>query len=45
VVVDADSLTTRSSDISIHPPTEPDTPVRLRIHPIGRLRYGYVGAR
>ena len=45
VVVDADSLTTRYTDISIHPPTEPDTPVRLRIHLIGRMRYGYIEAR
>jgi len=45
VVVDADSLTTRYTDISIHPPTEPDAPVRLRIHLIGRMRYGYIEAR
>lgn len=45
VVVDADSLTTRYTDISIHPPAEPDTPVRLRIHLIGRMRYGYIEAR
>ncbi|MGH3173861.1 MAG: DUF1707 SHOCT-like domain-containing protein [Streptosporangiaceae bacterium] len=45
VVVDADSLMTRYTDISIHPPTEPDTPVRLRIHLVGRMRYGYIEAR
>jgi hypothetical protein len=45
MVVDADSLTTRYTDINIHPPTEPDTPVRLRIHLVGRMRYGYVEAR
>ena len=45
MVVDADSLTTRYTDISIHPPTEPDTPVRLRIHLVGRMRYGYIEAR
>jgi hypothetical protein len=45
VVVDADSLTTRYTDISIHPPTEPDTPVRLRIRLVGRMRYGYIEAR
>jgi hypothetical protein len=45
VVVDADSLATRYTDVSIHPPTEPDTPVRLRIHLVGRMRYGYIEAR
>ena len=45
MIVDADSLTTRYTDISIHPPTEPDAPVRLRIHLAGRMRYGYIEAR
>lgn len=45
VVVDADALMTRYTDISIHPPIEPDTPVRLRIHLVGRMRYGYIEAR
>jgi Domain of unknown function (DUF1707) len=48
MIVDADSLTTRYADISIHPPTEPDAPdapVRLRIHLAGRMRYGYIEAR
>ena len=45
MVVDANSLATRYTDVSIHPPTEPDTPVRLRIHLVGRMRYGYVEAR
>jgi DUF1707 SHOCT-like domain len=45
VVVDADYLTTRYTDISIHPPVEPNTPVRLRIHLVGRMRYGYIEAR
>jgi hypothetical protein len=45
IVVDADSLTTRYTDVNIHPPTEPDTPVRLRIHLVGRMRYGYIEAR
>jgi len=45
MIVDADSLTTRYADISIHPPAEPDTPVRLRIHLAGRMRYGYIEAR
>jgi hypothetical protein len=45
IVVDTDSLTTRYADVSIHPPAEPDTPVRLRIHLAGRMRYGYIEAR
>jgi hypothetical protein len=45
MVVDADSLTTRYADVSIHPPAEPGTPVRLRIHLAGRMRYGYIEAR
>ena len=45
IVVDADSLATRYTDVNIHPPTEPDTPVRLRIHLVGRMRYGYIEAR
>ena len=45
IIVDADSLTTRYTDVNIHPPTEPDTPVRLRIHLVGRMRYGYIEAR
>jgi len=45
IVVDADFLTTRYTDVIIHPPAEPDTPVRLRIHLAGRMRYGYIEAR
>jgi hypothetical protein len=45
IVVDADSLATRYTDVNIRPPTEPDTPVRLRIHLVGRMRYGYIEAR
>jgi hypothetical protein len=45
IVVDADSLATRYTDVNIHLPTEPDTPVRLRIHLVGRMRYGYIEAR
>ena len=45
IVVDADSLVTRYTDVNIHLPTEPDTPVRLRIHLVGRMRYGYIEAR
>ena len=45
IVVDADSLATRYTDVNIHPPTEPDTPVRLRIYLEGRMRYGYIEAR
>jgi len=45
IVVDTDSLTTRYADVIIHPDTEPSTPVRLRIHLAGRMRYGYIEAR
>ena len=45
IVVDADFLATRYTDVLIHPPAEPDAPVRLRIHLAGRMRYGYIEAR
>ena len=45
MVVDADFLATRYTDVLIHPPAEPDAPVRLRIHLAGRMRYGYIEAR
>ena len=45
IVVDANSLVTRYTDVVIHPATEPGTPVRLRIHLAGRMRYGYIEAR
>src|SRR5207248_8171882 len=45
IVVDAGSLATRYGDVIINPATEPDTPVRLRIHLAGRMRYGYIEAR
>ena len=45
IVVDANSLATRYTDVVIHPATEPGTPVRLRIHLAGRMRYGYIEAR
>ena len=45
IVVDADSLVTRYTDVVIHPATEPSTPVRLRIQLVGRMRYGYIEAR
>ena len=45
MVVDADYLATRYTDVIIHPPAEPDAPVRLRIHLAGRMRYGYIEAR
>ena len=45
IVVDADFLATRYTDVVIHPPTEPDAPLRLRIHLAGRMRYGYIEAR
>lgn len=45
IVVDADFLATRYTDVLIHPPAEPDAPVRLRIRLAGRMRYGYIEAR
>ena len=45
IVVDADSLATRYTDVNIRPPAEPDGPVRLRIYLEGRMRYGYIEAR
>ena len=45
IVVDADSLATRYTDVIIHPATEPSAPVRLVIQLIGRMRYGYIEAR
>jgi hypothetical protein len=45
IVVDANSLVTRYTDVVIHPATEPGTPVRLRINLAGRMRYGYIEAR
>ena len=45
IVVDANFLATRYTDVVIHPATEPGTPVRLRIHLVGRMRYGYIEAR
>ena len=45
IIVDADYLATRYTDVIIHPPAEPDAPVRLRIHLAGRMRYGYIEAR
>src|SRR5215472_15072942 len=42
ITVDAGSLTTRYADVSIHPSTDPDMPIRLRIHLAGRMRYGYI---
>jgi hypothetical protein len=45
IVVDADSLVTRYTDVNLRPPIEPDGPVRLRIYLEGRMRYGYIEAR
>ena len=45
MVVDADFLATRYTDVVIHPSTDPGSPVRLRIHLAGRMRYGYIEAR
>ena len=45
IIVDADSLATRYTDVIIHPAAEPSAPVRLAIHLVGRMRYGYIEAR
>ena len=45
IVVDADSLATRYTDVNFRPPIEPDGPVRLRIYLEGRMRYGYIETR
>ena len=45
VVVDADSLAVRYTDVEIRPDSEPGVPVILRVQLTGRMRYGYVGTR
>lgn len=45
VVVDADSLTVRYSDVDIRTGGEPDTPVMLRVQLTGRIRYGHIEVR
>jgi Domain of unknown function (DUF1707) len=45
IVVDADYLAVRYTDVEIRPDTKPGVPVILRVQLTGRVRYGYVGTR
>ena len=45
IVVDADALAVRYTDVDIGPGTQSGAPVILRAHLTGRMRYGYVGTR
>jgi hypothetical protein len=45
IVVDADYLAVRYTDVEIRPNTRPGVPVILRVQLTGRMRYGYVGTR
>jgi hypothetical protein len=45
IVVDADYLAVRYTDVEIRPDTKPGVPVILRVQLTGRMRYGYVGTR
>lgn len=45
LVVDADSLTVRYADVKIGPGAEPGAPVVLRVHLVGRMRYGWIEQR
>jgi len=45
VVVDADTLRVRYTDIDIYPGPEPDAPVILRVWLAGRMRYGRIETR
>jgi hypothetical protein len=45
IVVDADSLTVRYTDIQIRPSAEPGVPVSLRVQLAGRMRYGWIEVR
>jgi hypothetical protein len=45
IVVDADSLTVRYTDVKIRPNPEPGAPVILRVELAGRMRYGWIEAR
>jgi len=45
IVVDADYLAVRYTDVEIRPDIEPGVPVILRVQLTGRMRYGYVGTR
>jgi hypothetical protein len=45
VVVAADSLTVRYTDVRLGLSAEPDAPVILRVQLVGRMRYGWIEAR
>jgi len=44
-VVDADSLTVRDTHVRLGPSAEPDAQAILRVHLVGRMRYGQIEAR
>jgi hypothetical protein len=45
IVVDADSLTVRYTDVKISPGADPGEPVVLRVQLAGRMRYGRIEVR
>jgi hypothetical protein len=45
VVVDAEALAVRYTDVVIDSSAEPGAPVVLRVRLVGRMRYGWVGTR
>jgi hypothetical protein len=45
IVVDADSLTVRYTDVEISPSADPGVPVSLRVRLAGRMRYGRIEMR
>ena len=45
IVVDANDLAVRYTDVEIRPDARPGVPVILRVQLTGRMRYGYVGTR
>ena len=45
IVVDANDLAVRYTDVEIRPDIRPGVPVILRVQLTGRMRYGYVGTR
>ena len=45
VVVDADALRVRYTDVGLYPGSDPGAPVVLRVHLAGRMRYGRIETR
>ena len=45
IVVDANALAVRYTDVEIRPEAQPGAPMILRVVLTGRMRYGYVGTR